>query len=224
MRRPTPFGSLFFGALAGAAGSLLQNLFFKATAKVAPQPPAGAFEPLEPEQKAEQPTETIVRRVVEDLAKRGPVDDETKKRGHVVVHYTYGSLWGVAYGLSRESISALATVPGTVAWSTLIWAVSDNLILPTFRLAAWPQAYPMRNHAYAWTAHVVYGFVVCGVYRLLRAEPWLGALGALTVARRTRRLPAPLRAKARPILRRFEAIRRELPALRRELPELETQR
>ena len=103
-----------------------------------------------------------------------------------------------------------------------MWAVSDNVILPTFRLGAWPQRYPIKVHAYAWSAHVVYGVAVCSVYRLLRAQPWLGALGALTVARRTRWLPAPLRANARPILRGFEAIRRRLPALRRGIPELET--
>lgn len=222
MRRPTPLGSLFFGALAGAAGSLLQNFFFKATAKVAPKPPGDAFEPPEPQQRGEQPTETVARRVVEDLAERGPVDEETKKRGHAVVHYTFGSLWGAAYGLARESIPGLETVPGALAWSTLVWAVSDNLILPIFRLGAWPQAYPMKNHVYAWSAHVVYGMAVCNVYRLLRARPWLGALGALTVARQTRGLPRPLRKKASPILRRFETLRRELPALARELPSLES--
>jgi hypothetical protein len=222
MRRPSPLGSLVFGALAGAAGSLVQNLFFKATAKAAPKPPEGAFEPPEAEQRGEQPTETVARRVVEDLAARGPVDDETKKRGNAVVHYTFGSLWGAAYGLARESIPALETVPGALAWSTLVWAVSDNLILPTFRLGAWPQSYPLKNHVYALGAHVAYGVAVCNVYRLLRARPWLGALGALTVARQTRRLPPPLRAKARPILRRYETLKRELPALARELPALET--
>lgn len=222
MKRPSPLGSLLFGALAGATGSLIQNFFFKATAKIAPKPPKDAFHPPEHQQRTEPPTATVVRRVVEDLAERGPVDEETKKRGAAAVHYTFGSLWGAAYGLARESIPGLGTVPGTLAWSTLVWAVSDNLILPTFRLAAWPQAYSMKNHVYAWSAHVVYGMAVGNVYRLLRARPWLGALGALTVARQTRGLPRPLRAKARPILRHVEALQRELPALARELPSLET--
>lgn len=215
MRRISPLGSLFFGALAGAAGSLVQNLFFKATTKIAPKPPKGAFQPPEVLQRNEQPTETVARRVVEKLAKRGPLDAADKKRAQPIVHYAFGSLWGIAYGLSRESVPALETVPGAIGWGALVWALSDNVILPGFRLAAWPQKYPAKTHAYALGAHLVYGLSVMAAYRLLRARPWLGALGALTVARRTRVLPDRLQPVARPLLRRIEALRRELPVVER---------
>src|SRR5262249_49190078 len=173
MRRAPPLRSFVLGALAGAAGSFVQNIFFKATAKIAPRPPEDAFEPPEPQQRHERPTETVARRFVEDVLERGPLDEEDRRRAHPIVHYTFGSMWGAAYGFARESVPMLSSLPGALGWSTVVWAVSDDLILPAFRLSGWPQDYPLKNHLYAWVAHVVYGVTVWGAYRALRAEPWL---------------------------------------------------
>jgi hypothetical protein len=198
--RPKPLEAFLFGALAGAAGSLIQNLFFKATARVAPGQPEGAFTPPEPEQRREPPTQTVARRAVESFAKRGPLDERDRERSQAIVHYAFGSAWGGAYGLVRESLPGLDSPLGTVLWSSVVWMVSDNLILPGFRLAGWPRAYPAKNHLYAWAAHVVYGGSVWGAYRLLRARPWLGAASAATAWWQIRRVPAPLRPSARPVV------------------------
>jgi uncharacterized membrane protein YagU involved in acid resistance len=83
------------------------------------------------------------------------------------VHYSFGSAWGAAYGLTAPSVRRLATLPGGLAFGTLVWLVSDNLIVPGFRLAGWPQRYPVKNHAYAIAAHLVYGSTVFAAYALM---------------------------------------------------------
>ena len=73
--------------------------------------------------------------------------------------------WGGAYGLLAGSFRPAATPGGGAAFGSLVWLVSDDFILPVFKLAAWPRAYPLKNHAYAAAAHLVYGATVYGVYK-----------------------------------------------------------
>ena len=189
-----PLVALGCGILAGVIGAGLQTAFFKATNKVAPKTPKDAFDPPESEQKAESATKTVARRSVEGLMQRGPASEQTLERGAGVVHYAFGGLWGGAYGLVRESFHRRPGLLTTVAFSALVWTASDNVILPLFKLGAWPAAYPLKTHVYALAAHVVYGAAVVGVYelsaghlegraaRLLMFAPWSRWVSALVSA------------------------------------------
>jgi hypothetical protein len=171
----TPLGALWRGVVAGLAGSVAQDLFFRLTSRIAPKNPAGAFEPPEEKQKKEQLVETVARRFVEGMAARGPLTEAQKKRAGQAVHYSFGAGWGAAYAMTRESWPEVRRPAGVVGFSTTVWLVGDNLILKTFRLAAGPSAYPPKVHAYAWVAHLVYGGTVAAVYNLLKRVD-LGAL------------------------------------------------
>src|SRR4051812_28636150 len=80
MRRKTPIAALVEGIIAGAVGAGVQSLFFRATASVAPPAPKGSFDPPETVQANETALETVARRFVEDLAQRGPLDEQGKAR------------------------------------------------------------------------------------------------------------------------------------------------
>lgn len=214
MMGTSPIGALLSGALAGVVGSLAQNLFFKATAKVAPAPPEGAFEPPDPRQEEEPPTQTVARRVVEDVAQRRL---EQPRRGGALVHYAFGASWGGLYGLLAASSRSIDTLPGALAFGAGVWAVSDNLILPAFRLGAWPRAYPPRNHAYAVAAHLVYGAATFGATRALRPGTWAPVVAALDATWRTRRLPAPARRPARAALTALHHARARVASVAAEL-------
>jgi uncharacterized membrane protein YagU involved in acid resistance len=211
MPRVKPLQALLFGAAAGAIGSFVQNVFFKATAKVQPKTPESSFDPPEPQQKHEQPTETIARRVVEDLAQAGPLDPDQRPKARTIVHFAYGSLWGCAYGLVRESLPGLASGGGILAWGTTVWMLSDNLILPAFKLSPSATEIPGKVHAYAWAAHLAYAATVVGSYELLRHRPALLALGALRMRRRLAWLPEPARAPAKKIGVKLWEVGRKLP-------------
>lgn len=152
-----PLGALFRGMLASMAGAAVQALFFKATAKITPPTPKDVFQPPEREQASETGTETVARRLTDHFAFRGPLSDEAKRRAGPIVHYTYAAAWGGVYGLTMESFPRLKGPLGTALFSSVVWMVSDNFVLPFFKLSAWPQAYPAKNHLYAWIAHLAYG-------------------------------------------------------------------
>jgi hypothetical protein len=191
MRKRSPVVALAEGLLAGALGAAVQSLFFASTQKLAPRPPKDAFVPPDPVQRDERETETVARRAVEDLAGRGPLSPDAKQLGGQVVHYAFGAGWGGLYGLARATWPQLASPLGVGAFSLAVWAVGDNVIVPLFRLGAWPQKYPPRTHAYAIAAHLAYGAGVAGAFALVERAPWLAAAALTAIARRRH----PIRAR-----------------------------
>lgn len=162
----TPLGALGRGLVAGAAGSDVIDLFFRLTRRIAPGPPSG-FEPPEPVQKEEQPTETIARRLAEGLMQRGPLEARVKARAGTAVHYAYGAAWGGLYGLTRESFRAAACAPSALAFGALVWG-AGLVLLPWFRLAPWAHRVPLAAHAYHLASHMVYGMGTWAAYEALR--------------------------------------------------------
>jgi hypothetical protein len=206
MSRRSPLGAFCGGLAAGFVGAVAQSLFFACTKKVAPQPSAQAFEPVEPEQLTETATETVARRFKEQLARRGPL--QHPELAAQVVHLGFGSAWGAVYGLAAGTLPSVATFRGGMTFGMIVWLVSDDLLLPTFRLSAWPQHYPVKNHLYAILAHAAYGVAMAAAFRGLdrAARPATAALGAFWI---TRRVPRLLRPTARRLAQR--GLRAALP-------------
>jgi hypothetical protein len=164
-KAPTPLGALARGLAAGAIGAGVQSLFFLATRKWMPKPtrlPAELTKP-EPEAQDESHLETVARRTTEGLMQRGPLGASGKAAAGSLVHYAFGAAWGGLYGLTRESTRVSA-----LGFGTLVWMASDNVLLPSFRLSAWPTRYSVREHHYALQAHFVYGLATAGAYAVLR--------------------------------------------------------
>lgn len=201
---PTPLGALVRGLAAGVVGSAAQDLFFRATRKIAPHTPREAFSPPEREQIEETATQTVARRVSTHLLQR-PLAPDEKPRAATAVHYAFGAALGGIYGLLRETTPAMRGAPGALAYGFGAWMVGDNLVLPAFRLGAWPNAYPLKTHAYALGAHLVFGAAVSAAYAAMRPRSVSTAAAVLWAARAdvavTRRLPAAVRPAARAIIR-----------------------
>ncbi|MFT3775229.1 MAG: hypothetical protein QM820_58520 [Minicystis sp.] len=197
--RPTPLGALARGLAAGAVGSAVQDLFFRATHSIAPRTPKNVFSPPERDQIEETATQTIARRAVQYLLQRS-LSPEGKARGATIVHYAFGASLGGAYGLLRESLPATRTPAGVLAYSVGAWVVGDDLVIPLFRLGAWPNAYPLKTHAYAIAAHVVFGAATAATYEALRPRSIAAAAAALWAVRANVAL-LRLPSSARPIAR-----------------------
>lgn len=192
----SPLGAFFAGCAAGFAGALAQSLFFAQTRKIAPAPPAEAFVPVEPEQRQEMPTQTVARRVTEQPAQRGPL--EHGARAAQAVHLAFGTGWGGLYGLAAGTLPRLGTLKAGLGFGMVVWLVSDDVLLPVFRLSAWPHRYPIQSHLYAIAAHAVYGAVVASTFAALgrAATPATAALGSLWLTRRVPRLVRPTARRA----------------------------
>ncbi len=166
-RRMSPLGALLRGAIAGAVATSGQALL----ARFAPSEPEDAFNPPEQEQKFEEPTETVARRTVEQLAQRGPVADR-KKAGKLVA-YGFGSSWGALYGAAAGSLRRFNSLPAALGFGALVWEASENVLLPAFRLRGEPKRYPVKVHAFDAASHLAFGAAVYAVFGLLGGRRWL---------------------------------------------------
>jgi uncharacterized membrane protein YagU involved in acid resistance len=191
-------GALLRGLAAGVAAGYVQNLYFKSTGRFAPGMPPDAFEAPEELQKQEMPPATVARRLVEDLMQRGPLSDDAKARGGSIVHYSYAAVWGGLWGIVREQYPL--GLSGSLAYGLFVWAVSDAVVLPAFKLTALPHKYPLRNHAYMLGAHFVYGGALAGTYELLRRAP--AAVSWLVLGLRRPKRLGRLASRGRPVLER----------------------
>jgi uncharacterized membrane protein YagU involved in acid resistance len=198
--RPTPLGALARGLAAGAVGSAVQDLFFKATRRITPPTPQDVFSPPDPEQRDESALQTVARRFVTCLMRR-PLSPEGKAKGGVVVHYAFGAAFGGVYGLLRETVPAMRRPAGVIAFGVGAWVVGDDLILPAFRLAAGPAAYPLKTHAYAIAAHLVFGAAVAAAYEAMRPRSIATVAATLWAAQTNLALARRLPAIARPVVR-----------------------
>jgi len=206
MSRYSPLGAFCAGLVAGFVGAVAQNVFFAATRKLAPNPRADGFEPVEEQQRSELPTQTVARRLIEGLMRRGPLE-HTAGAGQLV-HHAFGSAWGSAYGLLAGTWPRGAGLKRGLEFGLLVWLVSDDVLLPALELSAWPHHYPVKNHLYAIAAHGVYGAAVAGTFEGLSraATPATALLGSLWL---TRRVPRLLRPTARRLA--YRGIRVALP-------------
>jgi hypothetical protein len=202
----SPVRALAYGMIAGAVGSAVQSLFFRATARVAPPPVPDAFVPPEPAQLGELQTETVARRIVEHVLVRelGP---QQKERGGQLVHYAFGAAWGGLYGLACETWPSACSPLGSLAFGSLVWVVGDELLLPAVRLSGEPRAYPLATHAYAFAAHAVYGLAAYGAYALLRRRPAALVGAALWAARFASAAPVAKLATFRSLARARERVK-----------------
>ncbi len=178
----SPVGAWFRGFAAGMAGSALIGAFLQSTAKLMPQPKEGAFQPPEREQTAEQPSETVARRMVEGLMHRGPLFGDAKKRLGAAVSFGYGALLGSIYGLLRES-RVLCGPLGGLAFGAAVHGLSHGILMPALRLEPPPHKQRIAMHAYMLVAHAIYGLGVYGVYELERDPRGLYRLAAAFVSR-----------------------------------------
>lgn len=159
-KAPTPMGALFRGLIAGAIGAGAQSLFFKLVkAPRQSKPPPGEGKPEGDDVSALQ---AMAERTTADLLKR-PAPESAKPKIATAIHVLFGAMWGGLYGLARES----ARFPPQL-FGAAVWMLGDNLLLPAFRLAAWPHRYSLKEHRYALGAHMAYGMSTAGSYALLR--------------------------------------------------------
>jgi uncharacterized membrane protein YagU involved in acid resistance len=194
MKRWSPLAAIGGGIVAGLVGSLAQNAFFALTRRWAPSPPADVFHPPQAEQAKETATQTVARRVVEDLVVRGPVTN--KELAGQLVHYAFGSAWGGVYGAVAGTLPRTGSLRGGLAFGFAVWLLSDDVLLPAFKLSAWPHEYPIKTHVYALAAHAVYGAALAGTLSGLQrlSTPAIVTAGSYWM---TRKLPRPVRPFAR---------------------------
>jgi hypothetical protein len=178
--RPSILRGITVGVTAGIAATLIMDQFLKLSKagikelekqeKLADHesPWQIAHEQVQQEQQAaqqENSTEIVARRAAEAMGAH--LAQEQKKAAGQAVHYTFGTLMGVVYGVSAELVPEVTTGAGT-AFGTLLFLAADEIAVPAFQLAPWPTDSPASDQLQYWAAHVAYGGTLEMVRNLLR--------------------------------------------------------
>jgi hypothetical protein len=164
------------GLAAGLAATWVMTQFQNLSSKVA-----------ESQKKKEDPQHSAKRGKTESAKKKEEGDDATvkaadklsrglfdhplsqreKKIAGPAVHYAFGTLTGVAYGVLAEIAPSVTRGVGA-PFGTAVWLGADEVAVPAFRLSGPPWESPASVHARALAAHLVYGVATEGVRRLVR--------------------------------------------------------
>ena len=121
------------------------------------------------QQRADQDESSTVKvaQIVADKVLGRTLDEPGKKFGGEVVHFAFGAVTGAEYGALAEYIP-IATAGAGMPFGASVWLTADEIALPALGLSKPPTAYPPSLHLYAFSAHLVYGFTLEAVRKLVR--------------------------------------------------------
>jgi uncharacterized membrane protein YagU involved in acid resistance len=164
-RRPSALGEAALGAASGLVATWVMSLAYKPIMR------SGSEETRRREKEAQAgaPPATIqaadaAARVVAGRA----VPGERKRIGGKVVHYAYGTVWGVAFALAARQLGPRVPLATGIAFGAFLWVLSDEILVPLFRFSRAPTRYPPSTHAKGLAAHLVYGVATDATWRLMR--------------------------------------------------------
>lgn len=179
-RKPSLLRGLLVGATAGIAATLIMDQFQKLSSlsqkaiekqqklSDGESPWQIAHEQAQQEQQAAQgegSTEKVARNIAEAAGKEIPQD--SRKQAGQAVHYSFGTLMGIAYTVTAEFLPEISSGGGT-AFGTMLFLGADEIAIPALRLAPPPTQTAPTDHLQHWAAHVVYGGSLELVRGLLR--------------------------------------------------------
>lgn len=144
------------GFAAGLVASLAMDLAQRALAKV--QPPD--------DQNSEPATEKAADRVVE-AASGSPVPAASKPIAGQAVHYAFGALLGVGYGIAAEYNEKITAGAGSIfgAGSAILF---DEAAVPAAGLGDGPWEASPSTHLYTLASHLIFGTIAEGTRRRVR--------------------------------------------------------
>ncbi|HSE33525.1 MAG TPA: DUF1440 domain-containing protein [Pyrinomonadaceae bacterium] len=93
--------------------------------------------------------------------------ESEKENAGALVHYGFSAAAGGFYGAVAEFAPAISTKAG-LPFGVVFWAIADEITVPLLGLSKGPTEIPISTHAYALSAHLVYGLTAEFTRRGLR--------------------------------------------------------
>lgn len=164
-RRPGAAADAALGAASGLAASWIMSAVRRPIWR------AGGERARRREQAAQagMPPATIRAAEAATAAVGRPLPDARKGLGGWIVHYAYGAAWGAAFALAARALAPRPPLGTGLAFGAALWVLSDEVLVPLFRLSHPPARYPASTHAKGLATHLVYGVATDGGWRLARA-------------------------------------------------------
>jgi putative membrane protein len=170
------------GALGGLIGSFAMNQFQAGMSKLFEHPrqapdkkerarqAQGWKEHREPEKPQNEDVENATVKAAIAVSRtvfHHELQPEERQPAGNAMHYAFGTVSGALYGAVAEDWDAVGAAGGA-AFGAALWLTSDEIAVPVLKLSKPPQEYPLRVHAMALAAHLVYGISTELVRRALR--------------------------------------------------------
>jgi hypothetical protein len=156
----SPLSAVAAGALAGIGGTAVMTLLQLAEARIRG---GGSSEP--PETWADAPAPAQVAERIADGVFEHPLPLEQAPAITNVMHWSYGTAWGVGFGVVQASLGLPVAAAGA-AWGAVVWS-SDYALLPAMGIYRPAWRYPASTLALDLGRHLAYGLGVAGTYALL---------------------------------------------------------
>lgn len=154
--QPSPLGAVARGLAAGVAGTAVMTGWQDLSARIQSSGESEgqeSSEPSDPWEEASAPAK-VGRRLVKALLQKDiPVDRIGLTTN--VMHWGYGTGWGVVYGLIAGT-RGHSSIGDGVRFGTAVWAASYAELVP-LGLYAPPWTYPPQQLALDWSYHLAYG-------------------------------------------------------------------
>jgi putative membrane protein len=157
-RTPNALRGALAGLAAGLAASWTMNLFQNAVQKLSPDQGSGDDEPA---------TEKAADRMSQ-AAIGAPVSKEAKPAAGQALHYGFGALLGIGYGMAAEYWPAVTAGRGTV-FGIGSAALFDEAAVPAAGLGEAPWRSPLSTHLYTFASHLIFGGSAEAMRKLVRA-------------------------------------------------------
>jgi hypothetical protein len=97
-----------------------------------------------------------------------PEDRSAQALGGKIIHYAYGTAWGAAFAVAARALAPRAPLAAGIAFGVVLWVLSDEMLVPLFKLSHPPARYPATSHAKGLASHLVYGLATDAAWRLAR--------------------------------------------------------
>jgi len=168
MKQPTPLQALIRGLAAGAVGTVFMTAWQELSAKLSSSAEDSGREPdPQPEDRWKQASAPakVAKRIGEGVFHKKVSPDLIPLLSNLM-HWSYGTGWGILYGLTAASTRKPAGLRAGAVFGSTVWLMSYVQLVP-MGLYEPPWKYPPKDLAMDLSYHLVYGTGVASAYRVL---------------------------------------------------------
>jgi putative membrane protein len=156
------------GLASGLIAAWTMNQFQEVLARFSQSHQDAAQQPLEPQEESEDATMKAANKISRNVLHR-ELSRQEKKIFGPVVHYAFGGTMGALYAVAVELAPRAVTGGFGTRFGTTLFAVADELAVPSFGLSKGPKEVPLSSHTSALFAHLAYGVTLETVRRVSMA-------------------------------------------------------
>lgn len=166
-QHPSPLSVAVKGAIAGLAGAAVLAQVMQRGPQFMDEKLGIAIEQPDPEvtkDLPEDPRAELAERVAAGVFETD-ISQETKATASQAIHWSYGAMWGMAYGVVHSSLRIPTPLQATI-FGGIVGTVASTL-LPAIGLAPSPKEQPKEMSALQLGFHVIFGWTVALAFALL---------------------------------------------------------